>query len=350
MVTEQEYKVCVRCATYNHVNYITDAMNGFVMQETNFPFVCTIVDDASTDGEQTVIKKYLEDGFELSDASVAYEKDEDYGHVIYARHKANQNCFFAVVLLNENHYSQRKLKSPYFMGWMENAKYVAFCEGDDYWIDPLKLQKQVDILEADETLMAVVANSKVVSKEGDELVSKQKNVVPDNKQGRYDLRSFIHNVHHYPTATVCYRRTHDDDIANMKKIMSNSYLGDWTLWIALHIFGDFYYIDQVMSAYRINPASVTHTVDRVGRAKANWMISKSVLEVLPSEYADLRKDLMDKSWMWEELGFAYKSQRKYLRMAGCFLLSFVNNPRNTVKSFRKRLKSKNDDDYRKTKV
>ena len=134
------------CATYNHSPYITDALNGFVMQKTDFPFVCTIMDDASTDGEQEVIKKYMQDFFDLQDASVAYERDTDYGHVIFAQHKTNKNCFFAVILLQENHYSQKKSKAPYLTEWL-NTKYIALCEGDDYWIDPMKLQKQVFFLE-----------------------------------------------------------------------------------------------------------------------------------------------------------------------------------------------------------
>jgi glycosyltransferase involved in cell wall biosynthesis len=132
--------------TYNQASYIEDAMNGFCMQQTTFPFVCTIVDDASTDGEQEVIKRYLQEYFDLEASSVAYEKDTDYGHITFARHKTNRNCFYAVICLKENHYSQKKSKTPYLTEWME-TKYIAFCEGDDYWIDPLKLQKQVDFLE-----------------------------------------------------------------------------------------------------------------------------------------------------------------------------------------------------------
>ncbi len=143
-----EHPLAVRCMTYNQARYITDAMNGFCMQQTNFPFVCTIVDDASTDGEQEVIRQYLNDNFDLQDASIAYEKDEAYGHVTFARHKTNVNCYFAVVYLNENHYSQRKPKAPYLKEWTDNVKYIALCEGDDYWTDPLKLQKQVDFLES----------------------------------------------------------------------------------------------------------------------------------------------------------------------------------------------------------
>lgn len=141
------FLVRVSCMTFNQTTYITDALNGFVMQQTIFPFVCTIVDDASTDGEQEVIRKYVQDHFDCQDSTVAYEKDTNYGHVTFAQHKNNKNCYFVVVYLNENHYSQKKSKASYIAEWA-NAKYVALCEGDDYWTDPLKLQKQVDFLEA----------------------------------------------------------------------------------------------------------------------------------------------------------------------------------------------------------
>ena len=140
------FLVCVFCQTYNQKNFITDAMDGFVMQETEFPFVCTVIDDASTDGEQEVIRNYLKEQFDLQDSSVAYEKETHYGHVSFARHKTNKNCYFAVLFLKENHYSQHKTKVPYIQEWM-NTKYVALCEGDDYWTDPLKLQRQVGFLE-----------------------------------------------------------------------------------------------------------------------------------------------------------------------------------------------------------
>ena len=142
-----KWMVCVRCYTYNQSRYINDALNGFVIQQTNFPFVCCIVDDASTDGEQAVIKKYVAENFDLQDSLVAYEMDVDYGHVSFARHKANKNCFFAVIYLKENHYSQKKTKAKYLAEWMD-VKYIALCEGDDYWTDPLKLQKQVEFLES----------------------------------------------------------------------------------------------------------------------------------------------------------------------------------------------------------
>ena len=337
MKEKGEYLVRTFCATYNHESYITDALSGFVMQETSFPVVYTIVDDASTDRTAEVIREFVKENFALQDTSVAYEKDTDYGHVTFAQHKTNKNCYFALIYLKENHFSQKKSKAPYLTEWMD-TKYIALCEGDDYWTDPYKLQKQVDILEADKTLMAVVTNSTEVDKEGILLKEKRENVVPGNKQGRYDLRSFMYKIHHYPTATVCYRQTHGEEIGKMTKHMANPYLGDWTMWISLHVFGDFYYLDEVTSAYRINPTSLTHTVDRVGRSKANWTICKAVQEILPDEYDDIRRSLDNKSWMWLDLALAYRHEHQYIRMLGCLFVTFLMDPKGLINEYKRRKK------------
>lgn len=142
-----KFKVYTYCATYNHSKYIKDTLNGFCMQKTNFPFVCAIKDDASTDGEPEIIRQYLEDNFDFTDSSVAYKKETEYGHVFFAQHKDNKNCYFAVVLLKENHYSQKKDVRPYFQEWREGVPYIALCEGDDYWTDSHKLQKQVEYMD-----------------------------------------------------------------------------------------------------------------------------------------------------------------------------------------------------------
>lgn len=145
-----KWKVCVRCYTYNQAPYIADAMNGFTMQQTDFPYVCCIVDDASTDEEQDVIRKYISENFDFDNSGKYYIKETDYGTLMFARHKSNVNCFFAVVLLKENHNGTPELKAKkrsYISEWENSCKYEALCEGDDYWTDPLKLQKQVDFLE-----------------------------------------------------------------------------------------------------------------------------------------------------------------------------------------------------------
>ena len=141
-----DFKVCVRCFTFNQSEYITDAMNGFTMQQTSFPFVCTIVDDASTDGEQEVISKYVDENFDWSEKGVSYTKETDYAHILYAQHKTNKNCYFAVLLLKENHYSIKKPKLPYLKEWDDEVEFIALCEGDDYWTNENKLQRQYSFM------------------------------------------------------------------------------------------------------------------------------------------------------------------------------------------------------------
>lgn len=146
---DYQFPVCVRCMTYNHASFIKDAMNGFTMQQTNFPYVCVIVDDASTDGEPEVIRQYLSANFDLEDNTVARNEETDDFSLTYARHKTNLNCYFVVFFLKYNHY-KKKAKEPYFKEWTENAKYYALCEGDDYWTASHKLQKQVEYMEEHE--------------------------------------------------------------------------------------------------------------------------------------------------------------------------------------------------------
>lgn len=114
--------VVIRCITYNHEPYLRDALEGFVMQKTDFPFVAIVHDDASTDGTAKIIREYA-------------EKFPDIILPIYE---------------TENQYSKRDESLDRIMRAAcdaSDAKYYAWCEGDDYWIDPMKLQKQVEALE-----------------------------------------------------------------------------------------------------------------------------------------------------------------------------------------------------------
>lgn len=326
--------VFVRCLTYNHEKYIEDALKGFVMQKTDFPFVVSIIDDASTDNNASVITDYLQ---RECDAATVNSKIEEYGKVIGATPADNPNCLLHVVLLNENHYG-KKSKRPYYIQFEEKAKYIATCEGDDYWTDPYKLQKQVDILEADGTLMACCTDCSVVDKQGVLLKDKRGGVVKDDVGGRYNLRDFFRDNHQYPTLSVVYRNTHIEEVHRMTDYMKNPFLGDWTLWIALHIFGDFYYLNEVTCAYRINPTSVTHTQKRVARAKANKDICNKVADILPEQYADIAADLRDTRWVWISLIFAYKAEKRYLEMIGSMIMAVILCPKSLLRTIKNKLK------------
>lgn len=112
--------VSIKCAVYNHEQYISQCLEGFVMQKTNFRFEVIVHDDASTDGSAVIIREYA-------------EKYSDIIKPIYE---------------TENQYSKRDGSLTRIMNAACKGKYIAMCEGDDYWIDPYKLQKQVDFLES----------------------------------------------------------------------------------------------------------------------------------------------------------------------------------------------------------
>ena len=137
--------VAIHCMTFNQKPYIRQCLDGFVMQKTNFPFVAIVVDDASTDNEQEVLWDFINN--ELDQTSLQKDETNDFVRVV-TPHKINHNCTFVLIFLKYNHSSIKKVKNPYFKDWEDKAKYIALCEGDDYWTDPIKLQKQVDILES----------------------------------------------------------------------------------------------------------------------------------------------------------------------------------------------------------
>ena len=305
--------VAIKCAVYNHEPYLRDCLEGFVMQQTNFPFVAIVHDDASTDGSAAIIREY----------------EEKYPDIIKPIYEA------------ENQYSKRDGSVGRIMNAAidaTGAKYIATCEGDDYWTDPLKLQKQVDILEKDESLMMCCTNCSVVDKHSVELHAVRGGVVKDDIEGRYNLRDFFRDNHQYPTLSVVYRCTHTQEVRQKYAHTINAFLGDWTLWICLLIYGDMYFLNEVTCAYRINPTSLTHTVNRVERAKANRDICAKVADILPDEYADIAADLRDTRWVWISLIFAYKSERRYLGMMGALIMSIIKCPRGLWKILKDKIK------------
>jgi len=248
---EKKYKVQTTCYTYNHESYIKDAMDGFVMQKTTFPVVHVIVDDASTDGTVGVIDQYVHENFDFWEGSEAYEKETDFGHVIYARHKTNRNCYFAVICLRENHRSQKKPKRPYLREWAKESKYIAMCEGDDYWIDLYKLQKQVDFMESHQDYSMVCHNA--IVKKGDKK-SLFVNVQKDSHA--IELEELLDRWC-IPTASLLYRNEENlypDDFPGFPN-------GDYALELLLFKRGRLYYMMSPMSIYRRHLDSLSVKMD-----------------------------------------------------------------------------------------
>ena len=247
-----KYLVRVSCMTYNHSSFILDAMKGFVMQQTNFPFICTIIDDASTDGAQKVINHYVRENFDLQNSTNASDKDTDYGHVTFARHKTNVNCFFAVIYLKENHYSQRKSKGVYLLKEWLSTKYCAQCEGDDYWTDSLKLQKQVDYLEAHPECGLV--HSKHL-----QYIEKTKTYKDGWAEDTNLEKNLIRN--RICTLTTCFRVDLGVKYTNEQFPVKEWPMGDAPLWIYLMSQASSKMLQETTGVYRVREESASHSSD-----------------------------------------------------------------------------------------
>lgn len=241
-----KYLVAIRCMTFLHANYITDALNGFCMQQTEFPYVCMVVDDASTDGEQNVIREYIAEHFVVTETRAIAD---GLGEYVIAKHKINANCDLVYVELSQNLYRERERKLSLIRSWQEMAKYEALCEGDDYWTDPHKLQKQVDFLEEHQNYSFTFHKAVVL----------QKGEIDSSLYAHLENRDYsaaeIYDVWSVPTASVVYRRT----MCGTKR-PKHVVFGDILLFLNLLDNGLAYCMDFTGSVYRRHSGGISYSI------------------------------------------------------------------------------------------
>ena len=255
--TKKSFIVCVKCFTYNHEGYITKTLDGFAMQQTDFPFVCTIVDDASNDGEQDVILDYISEHFILDDQSIVRREETDDYRLLFSRHQDNPNLYIEIIMLKHNHYRISKSRLTYIKEWTTNAKYLAHCEGDDYWTDPRKLQMQIDYLESHNDCNLVYTDiSTFYQKDG---------TMTEGFFGR-GVYSHIKNTHKdvvlwgwfMAPCTWVYR----NDIIKFPEVLSpNMFYGDLFWLLSLSENGSIHYINKITAVYRVSEESASHSSD-----------------------------------------------------------------------------------------
>lgn len=219
--------VSIRCLTYNHEPYIRQCLEGFVMQKTNFAFEAIVHDDASTDGTADIVREYA----------------QKYPNIIKP------------IFEKENQYSKRDGSITRIMNAAisPSTKYLAMCEGDDYWTDPLKLQKQVDFLEANSDYGLVHTDFSICNS-GKNTVFKKKRVWPSGDI----LNLLLFGVYHIGTLTVLFRKDIYDSIpryyTNQKFKM-----GDLPLWIELARITKVKFLSENTAAYRVTDNSTSHS-------------------------------------------------------------------------------------------
>ena len=251
MDKEYRYLVATQCMTYNQASFIEDAINGFASQETSFPVVFLIVDDASIDGEQQVIKKWCKEN--LSDADCkSFWHQMPYGEFASSPLKGKPQVDFKILLLRDNyhqsgrHYEKISLISE----WLDNAKYNAICEGDDYWINPQKLQIQVDFMESHPDYALCHTDFNLANG----MRRNHTNVPVENDN--YFPESIINGVR-IGTATSLYRTDALQKCPH--NFMVNKWpMGDYPLWIELSHEGKIKYFPIITACYRVVENSSSH--------------------------------------------------------------------------------------------
>lgn len=315
--------VTVKMLAYNHEKFIEQAIDSVLCQETDFPFEVVIHDDFSTDSTADIIRRY----------------EEKYPGIIHPIYRS------------ENHYSKRDGTIPVMIDEKTRGTYLALCEGDDFWTDPSKLQRQRDAFKAHpdlsicfhsveeryaadmETLYAVLPNPKArLATEG--IITLQRYL---------DYRG-------YPFQTSCYMFRTDlyrEYLYNKPEFAKSINIGDRPLCMFMLSKGDGYFIKRTMSCYRrFAPGSWSALTHNSLEKKKAYVKSKVTMMERFSEYVGPSVDchLMDYRFQHHLLNEDFRElckpeyrkrlnglsflKRTYVRVCGTFpFVSKIIKPR-----------------------
>lgn len=219
--------VSIICHTFNHEKFIKDALNGFLMQVTDFPFEIIVHDDASTDATRSVLHEY----------------------------QRKYPTILKVILQEKNQFS-RGIRPPNFTFSEARGQYIALCEGDDYWFDEEKLQKQVDYLKSHPKCVVVYGDS----------IPFENGIVIDRRLGgaRRDLSSEeLRKMCGIFTMTACFR-----NIVDVPPEANVVGYGDMFLWARLGRHGHGAFLSELVPAfYRVHSGGIHSMVEEEQRRR-----------------------------------------------------------------------------------
>ena len=207
-------EVSIICDTFNHEKYIENALKSFVCQKTKFKFEIIIHDDASSDGTQGIVLKYKKIYPQL--IKCVFEKENLYSKGI-------------------SHFWESTFKEI-------KGKYVAICEGDDFWVDENKLQLQHDYMEKNDSCSLCAHKAIRVSEDGSflSIYSKRTLSDPTFEESVLDLSLF-------PTSSMFFKKSF---YTNNEHFLRSVPMFDYVLKILLANEGSVHILEETMSAYR----------------------------------------------------------------------------------------------------
>lgn len=210
--------VSICCMTYNHAAFVRQCLDGFMMQKCSFNFEVLIHDDASTDGTQDIIREY----------------EMKYPDVIKP------------IYQKENQYSKGIDPGLKYNAPRAKGKYIALCEGDDYWTDPYKLQKQVDFLESHPDYVMCSHKYQIYEQESNEYV----NILPEIENEKGDdfflTDLIVGKWLVQPLCMMCRKSALED-----KRLERYKYMIDTVFIYNLLTQGKAFCLSDTMGVYRV---------------------------------------------------------------------------------------------------
>lgn len=225
---ENKILVSVLCLAFNHEKYIKNTLDGFVNQKTNFRYEVIVHDDASTDNTKKIISAYV-------------EKYPD---------------IFIAIYQKENQYSKGVSIIGEYMLPLVRGEYIAVCEGDDYWIDSEKLQKQIDIMENKKRVSLCVHKTKCIDEDG----SENERTIPEPdycvRAGIQDKEQLYRNIwikggYPFHTSSFVFQKKILEERYS-KEAQFAKYINGDQVYIRLALLkGDIFYLNEEMSCRRL---------------------------------------------------------------------------------------------------
>ena len=277
---DRDIKVSVICITYNHEKYIEQALRGFISQKTDFAYEVIVHDDVSTDGTINIIKKY----------------QNEYPELIIP------------IFEEENQYSKGVSITRDIVLPLARGKYVAFCEGDDYWTDPHKLQKQYDYMESHSECGLCVHEAMAY----DVAKNKKSHFTKCTEECDFSTDEIIRRGGGFATNSAFMRKTERE---NLPSCFQCEGIGDYQLFIYGSIVGTCHYFPDVMSAYNYGlPGSWTCRVASNREKRIRHFINlRNMLSNVNEYYEKRYEDAL--IWKIQETEYLiYRLQGRYFHM------------------------------------
>lgn len=271
-----KFIVAIKCAVYNHEPYLRQCLDGFVMQKTNFKFVAIVHDDASTDKSAEIIKEYAEKYPEI--IKPIYEIENQYSKRNGSLRKVMESAIFAT-----------------------GCKYIAICEGDDYWVDPFKLQKQVDVLESSEYIGLVY--SKV------QYFYQSKNKFKEEFGQEYNDYSSLLRKNCIPTLTAVLRTDlYKKYIEEIQPSTKGWKMGDYPMWLWFAQNSKLYFLNEIQGVYRVLDNSASHSTNYLTKLRFTINSAKITYYFASKYHIDEIERLTQ--LLWVEFEYAVRTKDK----------------------------------------